>query len=186
MQAPSEEKDEKLAELYRKTGRTEYINTLAERYVDSIYAAIRAMVLNQNAAEDLTQEVFLRLSRSLKSFKGQALFKTWLYRIMINVVKDYRRQACRRNEQPLEEIPEPVADGPDPSRQVMAGEEYTQAVKAMAALSPILREALILNVMEGMPVTVAAKAAGCGTATMYWRIHAARKELTSILKKPAK
>ena len=57
-------------------------------------------------------------------------------------------------------------------------------VNAMQRLSPVLREAVVLTVLEGLPVAGAARAAGCPVATMYWRVHAARKELAKVLEMP--
>ena len=173
--------DEELVEAFKQTRQLEYLNKLTERHLDRVYAAIRAMVLDAHAAEDLTQEVFLRVSRSLHRFRGKSQFRTWLYRVQINVVQDYRRKAARHKETALENAPEQPAGTPDAARQVMAREEQSMVVNAMQRLSPVLREAVVLTVLEGLPVAGAARAAGCPVATMYWRVHAARKELAKVL-----
>ncbi len=90
--------DDELVEAFKQTRQLEYLNKLTERHLDSVYAAIRAMVLDAHAAEDLTQEVFLRVSRSLHRFRGKSQFRTWLYRVQINLVQDYRRKAARHKE----------------------------------------------------------------------------------------
>lgn len=87
--------DEQLVDLIRQSDEEAY-RILMARYQDYIYTLIYRMTLHRETAEDLTQEVFIKLYRSLSNFRGDAKFKTWLYRMTVNLVTDYRRSQSRK------------------------------------------------------------------------------------------
>lgn len=72
------------------------INALISQNQDMIFNSIFYMVRDHNAAEDLTQTVFLKALKNLKSYNEKAKFSTWLYAIAINTVKNYRRYEAKR------------------------------------------------------------------------------------------
>jgi RNA polymerase sigma factor (sigma-70 family) len=87
--------DEQLVDLIRQGDEAAY-RTLMERYQDYVYTLIYRMVDHRETAEDLTQEVFLKLFRAIERFRGDSLLKTWIYRLTVNLVADYRRSRKRR------------------------------------------------------------------------------------------
>jgi len=87
--------DEQLVEQVRQ-GRSEAYRVLIERHKSYIYTIIYRMVEHKETAEDLTQDVFMKLYRTMANFRGDAKFTTWLYRITTNLVKDYRRSQKRK------------------------------------------------------------------------------------------
>lgn len=87
--------DEQLIDRVRQ-GDDEAYRLLMERHQHYIYTLTYRMTGHRETAEDLTQEVFIKLYRSLEHFRGDAKFRTWLYRLTVNLVTDYRRSQRRK------------------------------------------------------------------------------------------
>ncbi|TVY01057.1 RNA polymerase sigma factor [Paenibacillus cremeus] len=87
--------DEQLIDFVRQGDERAY-RVLMERHQKYIYTLIYRMIDHRETAEDLTQEVFIKLYRSLANFRGESQFTTWLYRLTVNLVTDYRRSQKRR------------------------------------------------------------------------------------------
>lgn len=176
--------DEELVVSYQRTRRNQDLEVLLSRHVGRLRRMVYSMVLNQSDADDLTQEVFLRAIRGLPQFGGQSKFSTWLYRVAINTTHRFLK---RRAGSPVETpavLREPAADRSDqPDQKAIQAEMQQEITTALAELSPPLRAAMVLTVLEGMPAQEAAEIEGCSRATMYWRVHRARKTLTKRLAK---
>jgi RNA polymerase sigma factor (sigma-70 family) len=87
--------DEQLVDRIRQ-GDNEAYRCLVERHGQYIYTLVYRMVEHRETAEDLTQDIFMKLYRSLGQFRGDAKFTTWLYRLTVNLVTDYRRSQRRK------------------------------------------------------------------------------------------
>ncbi|MDF2962182.1 MAG: subunit sigma-24 of polymerase [Paenibacillus sp.] len=87
--------DEQLVDQIRQ-GDEEAYRFLIERHSPYIYTLVYRMVEHRETAEDLTQDIFIKLYRSLGQFRGDAKFTTWLYRLTVNLVTDYRRSQRRK------------------------------------------------------------------------------------------
>ncbi|NBI29969.1 RNA polymerase sigma factor [Chengkuizengella marina] len=78
-------------------GKNEAYRLLVERHKNYIFTLIFQMIGHRETAEDLSQEVFIKLFRTLSSFQGNSKFKTWLYRLTVNLVIDHRRSQKRKS-----------------------------------------------------------------------------------------
>ena len=174
--------DEQLVRQYVESGEMRHFDELVSRYVRKVRAMIYPIVLHDADADDLTQEVFLRVSKGLARFRGEAQFSTWLYRIAMNTTHGFLRRKSRNPVATHEDPPE-IEDTMAPDRLAMAGESAALVGRAMAQLSPGLRSAITLVILNGMSVSEAARAEGCLMATMYWRIHEARRILKKELER---
>ncbi len=126
-------------------------------------------------AEDIAQNVCMKLAEKLPSFRGDASFASWLYRLTINAAKDYYRTTGRAGsrEKPFAEGFD-VASGETPTdEKLIAAQHYA----AIHALPPELCDAVLLVFGEDMNHRDAAKILGCAETTISWRIHKARKIL---------
>lgn len=174
-------RDEELIHSYRTSGSREALEELVSRHIGKIRGLIYPMILDHAATDDLTQDVFLKAIRSLESFEGRAAFSTWLCRIAMNTLNSH---LARRSRSPVvfqAEVPEPVA-GTSAAEQVAVHCELNQEIKtALESLSPKLRGAIALTCLQGKSAREAARIEGCTAATMYWRIHEARKNLKTLL-----
>ncbi len=140
------------------------------------------MLLDHNAADDVTQDVFLRVLRGLETFDGRSQFSTWLFRIAMNAVRSHITKGGRSRVQFQNDLPEDSkAVRSEPGGCMLEAELTTEFQAALAQLSPQLRAAIVLVCLQGKPTTDAAAIEGCSTDTMYWRVHEARKQLKSLL-----
>ena len=170
-------KDEQLVDRFMETGEICYLNELVRKHISKVRAMIYPMVLNNADADDLTQEVFLRVTRSIADFRKKASFSTWLYRITMNTTHSFLRKKSRNPVAHDIEPSEQPDSSSNPAGAMITEETDSQISHALASLSPSLRSAITLTAIHGMSVKEAAVADGCLAATMYWRVHEARKIL---------
>jgi RNA polymerase sigma-70 factor (ECF subfamily) len=170
--------DEQLIAAYRDSGHKHLLDELVDRYVGKVWGMIYPMVLDRTLADDLTQEVFLRAFRGLGGFNGRSRFSTWLYRVAMNTAHSF---LARRRHEPVSfwgELPDyPRSRSDAPAAAVMQEELESAVAAALGELPPKLRAAIVLTSVEQLDVAEAARIEGCTRATMYWRIHEARKRL---------
>jgi RNA polymerase sigma-70 factor (ECF subfamily) len=174
--------DEQLIEAFRESGDPAALDALVGRHIGRIRAMTYAMVLNDADADDLTQEVFLRVVNHIGRFRARSSFSTWLHRVAMNTVHDHLRKRRRdrtacRVERP--DAPDPAAAPPD---RLMDRETDALVFRALAGLAPALRAAFTLVVLQELPPREAAGAEGCFLSTLYRRIDAARDELRRNLR----
>src|SRR3954468_16243140 len=131
--------DEELVDRSR-SGDAESFNQLISRWERPIYALAYRVIGREEDARDVTQETFLRAFRGLAAFKGQAKFSSWLYRIALNLCRDWVR---RQRRTPVVQLPEDVdvmelaaERGPTESiEDVLERKDLTRVVeRAMARL----------------------------------------------------
>ena len=136
--------------------------------------------------EDVVQEVFLHVYRSLASFRGEAQFRTWLYRLAINVVRMHLRRARSRPRFAAVDVPEgpradaPPRDGPDDEVDTQA--RVRSLYRLLDQLSDKKREILVLHDFEGMPAKEIADLVGVPVLTVRTRLFYARKELYAAMR----
>ena len=153
-------------------------------HVASVRTMISQMVLNEADADDLTQEVFLRAIRGIRGFQGKSQLSTWLHRIAMNTVRSFLRSRNRPQPASGEALLDRVDLRAFPPEQLAIADEFDNAITAaMGSLPPALRAAVVLTMMQGLGVREAARIEGCAAATMYWRMHKARKILKKRLEK---
>lgn len=172
--------DEQLVTRYQTSGCAESLNELLRRHLRSVRSLVFPMVLNHARADDLTQEIFLRAIRGLKSFRAEATFSTWLFRITWNVLQDEHspRESVLDHAESFDALMS-SSDGPD---RVALLRELDQQIEAgLAGLTPKLRAAIVLTSLQQLSAEEAAELENCSTATMYWRIHEARRLLEQRL-----
>jgi RNA polymerase sigma-70 factor (ECF subfamily) len=160
-----------------QAGDREAFEELVRRYSDRVYGVIRRFGLPNDAAQEVTQEVFLRAWRSVGSFKGEARFFTRLYRIGVNEAKRrLEREPKRAFVRSLDE--EGAAEPPDteaePHHRVALAELRAAVAAAVSALPLKYRAPLILRDIEGLSTADAAAILGLHEAAFKSRLHRAR------------
>jgi RNA polymerase sigma-70 factor (ECF subfamily) len=138
-------------------GDLDSFNQLVTRWERPIYALAYRTLGREEDARDVVQEAFLRAYRGLRGFKGQAKFSSWLYRITLNLCRDWIRKERRA---PLVQVPEgtdPVdladakASPAESVEELVARREMSQAVsRAMAELPEEQRTAIMLKEYQGL------------------------------------
>jgi len=159
-------------------GDLESFNQLVTRWERPIYALAYRTLGREEEARDVVQEAFLRAFRGLKGFKGEAKFSSWLYRITLNLCRDWVR---RERRAPLVQVPEGVdpvdlADAeasPEPSvEDLVADREMSAAVKkAMAELPEEQRTAIMLKEYHGLTFQEIADQLNCPLSTVKTRLY---------------
>lgn len=150
--------------------------TLVECHYDLIYRIAFKYVRNPDQAEDIAQDTCVKLARKLATYRFDAKFSTWLYRLTLNTAKDWHRKAYRRHESSWPENFDVSASTPSPERQTSTRE----LLGLVERLPKKLRDAVVLVFRDGLSHSQAASTLGCAEATVSWRIHEARKTLSSI------
>ena len=177
------ESDEQLVAAWRQAGDRAALEALASRHLATVRRMIHSMTLDDDRADDLVQEVFLRAFRHLGSFQGRSRFTTWLYRIAMNAVHDAvagRKRSPIDGRAPLP--PDAVAQTEPPGARAERSEFDGALARALAGLPPKLRAAIVLVAIEELDPADAARIEGCSRATIYWRLHEARKRLAASLR----
>jgi RNA polymerase sigma-70 factor (ECF subfamily) len=159
-------------------GDVDSFNQLVTRWERPIYALAYRTLGREEDARDVVQEAFLRAFRGLKGFKGQAKFSSWLYRITLNLCRDWIR---RERRAPIVQLPEgtdPVdlADervAPTESvEELVARREMSSAVaRAMAELPEEQRTAIMLKEYHGLTFQEIAEMLDCPLSTVKTRLY---------------
>jgi RNA polymerase sigma factor (sigma-70 family) len=133
--------------------------------------------------DDVVQEVFLQVHRSLPEFKGQAKFSTWLHRVAVNVVLMARRRARSRPAYAPEENARHEADpSPLPDQELSRARRMSAFHRLLDKLSDKKRAVFILHELEGLPPTDIAKMVDCPVLTVRTRLFYARRELAQMMR----
>lgn len=133
--------------------------------------------------EDTVQEVFLQVYRSIKDFRGQSRFSTWLYRVTVNVVLMQRRAA--RSRPVLQEATDESfgSDSRDlPDDQVARSRRVAAFYRLLDRLSDKKRAVFVLHELEGMSPSEVAKVVNAPVLTVRTRLFYARRELLEMLR----
>ncbi|NOT43221.1 MAG: sigma-70 family RNA polymerase sigma factor [Acidobacteria bacterium] len=158
-------------------GDRDSFNQLVLRWERPIYALAYRTLGREEDARDVCQDAFLRAYRALPGFKGQAKFSSWLYRITLNLCRDWMR---RQRRAPMIQVPEgmdPVEmvteTGPAESIETLVARRELSAVveAAMADLPEDQRTAILLKEYHGMTFQEIADLLGCPLSTVKTRLY---------------
>ena len=174
--------DGSLVRGFQESGEMHYVDALVLRHIGKVRSMAYAMLLNDHDADDITQEIFLKITRSLDRFKAKANFSTWLHRITMNTIYDFLRRRQRNPVENHDDLSEHDSKFPTPDATLSCNESTDTIHAALAKLPPKLRAAITLTAINGLSASEAAHAEKCLAATMYWRIHEARRLLKGELK----
>jgi RNA polymerase sigma-70 factor (ECF subfamily) len=152
---------------------------LFQTHVTAIYRVVRRLTGAPAEVDDLVQTTFVEAFRSLPSFRGDALFSTWLTRIAVRVSLRARRRPPRPLS--LDEVGEPAAELPGPERITAARETLAALDILLAELRPKRRAAFALHVLEGHSMEEVAAMLNASTNAVKVRVHDARRHIEKRL-----
>jgi len=152
---------------------------LFQRHYAAVYGLAYKWCGAKADAEDIAQDVFVKLARKLRSFGSRASFKTWLYRITINAAKDFSRKSARRRTYESEFVREQRSSNPSAGFQDEPDSEHLPT--AIDKLPQKQKTAILLVLGEGMTHKEASIIMHCSETTVSWRIFQARKRLKKSL-----
>ena len=175
--------DQELVAWCQESGRQDDrpFQALVHRYQSLIWRVCYSSLRNPQDAEDLTQEVFIKVYRSLDSFEGRSSFKTWVYRIAINSCRNEIRRRCRRPQEAASAIEEMADFLPAPTTTT-DGEWETrlqreQLALALTQLRPEEYEILLLKDIEERPYAEITGVLDISLSAAKMRVQRARQSL---------
>lgn len=177
----SEISDELLVERAVSGDRAGFA-ALVSRHYDLMFRVAWKWCGNRSDAEDIAQDVCLRLARNIASFDGNARFSTWLYRVVLNATRDHHRRQQADARKLADWIVDPTqmlqstADLPTDDPRL---EQLWQAVRLLPQKQC---DAVMLVFAEGLSHGEAAQILGCAEGTVSSNIHDAKKKLKHLLK----
>jgi RNA polymerase sigma-70 factor (ECF subfamily) len=181
--------DEELVKLARD-GNAEAYDALFERYKERVYRAVYHLTANREDANDLVQEAFIKAYRSLRGFKGNSSFYTWIYRIAINSALNFTKQRESHPKLSLDVMDEEAQDSEVFRRfkrqrtapeELSLGELQERLNKAMQKLSESHRAVVVLHDIEGLSHEEIAKIMKCSEGTVRSRLYYAHQQLQGLL-----
>lgn len=165
-------------------GDREAFRLLFEAYKDRVFSIARYSLGDEAAADDVTQQIFVKLITRIGQFRGDSEFTTWLYRLVINTCLDERRKG--RRFLPVAEIEtlKPMSNTAD-QRSPETGyarQEVADSVRlAISGLKPKMRLPILLKYIEGLSYEEIAEVLGCSKGTVASRLNRAHKALAKRL-----
>ncbi|HEV8369973.1 MAG TPA: sigma-70 family RNA polymerase sigma factor [Pyrinomonadaceae bacterium] len=166
-------------------GDRDAFRVLFETYKDRVYSiAVYSVGGDKSIADDVTQQIFLKLFTSIKKFRGESEFTTWLYRLVVNACMDERRR--RRRLLSFGETRETVgmknAAAKKPQEKQYARREVARSVRAaISQLKPKFRLPILLKYVEGLSYEEISSVMGCSKGTVASRLNRGHGQLAKHL-----
>lgn len=173
--------DERVIEACQE-GDREAFRLLFETYKDKVFSiAVYSFGGDENAASDVSQQIFLKLMTNIGQFRGESAFTTWLYRLVVNACTDEQRK--RRRFLPFgESIPMSKIEERRPQEKRYAKLEIADSVQtAIKELTPKLRMPILLKYVEGLSYEEIAGVLGCSKGTVASRLNRGHQGLAKKL-----
>ncbi len=173
-----EPSDDELALLQRsQTGDTAAFQELLRPHLGSLLALGRRLTGDHQWGEDLTQETLVRALRGIGQFRGEASFRTWLFRIQVRLASEPARWRRRDRATPLAHIEVPDHLGAAPDEPAVMRELHDRIEEAMERLPARQRTALHLRAFEGLDYEAIASALQCSTGAARMLVLEARRRI---------
>ena len=165
-----------------RTGDAHAFELLFQRHRGPVTRLVYRMLGPSSDLEDLVQDVFLQVIRSLESFRDEARFSTWLYRVALNVVLMHRRAVGRRPRLVDEQHALPAVDSaPSAEDALETALRVAAFYRVLARLSDKKRAVFVLHELEGLSPARISEIVGAPVLTVRTRLFYARRELSRML-----
>jgi len=175
---------------WARNGDMAAYDELVRRYQERVYATVYNMTSNHDDAADLVQEAFVKAWQSLKRFKGESGFYTWIYRIAVNRTLNFLKSPKNRRHRSLNDLDAGVENDKElvalisdktPQREVKLAELQEKLNEALQRLSEVHRAVVVMHDIQGMPHDEIAEILDCNAGTVRTRLFYARQQLQGIL-----
>ena len=168
-----------------RDGDQDAFRLLVERYTSKVFGLARNILGNDRDAEDVVQDVFFKVHRRLETFREDARFSTWLYRVTFNAAFD--RVKKRRADRAIlaEDFQKLPVEAPEdgPAEQATRRDLRSEVRRAMAGLPEKFRTVLVLRELEGMAYEDISQTLGISKGTVESRLFRARARLKEALER---
>lgn len=184
-----EPKDTELVDR-TKAGDASAFDELVRRYSPRLYGLIYNMTSNHEETNDIMQDVFLKAFRSIKGFRQDSSFYTWIHTIGMNMTINFLKKRNRRRGMSLDDVDSHIENDPDyieatstsdPRRETNLAELQKRLNEAMQKLSHDHRAVVTMFDIQGMPHAEIAKILGISEGTVRSRLFYAHRQLQNYL-----
>ncbi|MBM4779188.1 MAG: sigma-70 family RNA polymerase sigma factor [Archangiaceae bacterium] len=141
-----------------------------------------AFLVPRSDLEDVLQDVFIEVFRSIKRFEGKSAFTTWLYRVTVHVAMKSRRKHTRSRLDVVEDVPEQVDERARPEDVSLSAERQARVEALLEQLSPKKRAVLVMHDLQGVDAQTIAQVLDTNILTVRTRLFYARRELEALAK----
>lgn len=172
--------DRELVEACRR-GEADAFRALFDRYKDKVYSVALRYSGDAASAQDITQDTFLKLFSAIGTFRGDSVFESWLYRLVVNRCFDQRRRM--RRLMPLLDELFAALRAPDESilDEVLRSEMSAHVASVVASLPPEQRMVIVLRYTQNLSYDEIAEILGCSSGTIGSRLNRAHRVIARRL-----
>jgi len=171
-----------------RAGELQAFNLLVARFQDGVFSLTYRMLGSSQAAEDATQEAFVKAWQRIDTFRGGS-FRSWVFTIAANQARDELRRRARRPTRSLDEARDdpdrpdldPPGDEPSPEDEAERGEMRLALEQALLTLPDDWREVVVLSDIHGLDYREIAEATGLALGTVKSRLSRARGRLREVI-----
>jgi RNA polymerase sigma-70 factor (ECF subfamily) len=171
-----EETERELVEACRR-GERDAFRALFEKHKDRVYSIALRYSGDPAAAMDIAQETFLKLFSSIRGFRGESGFESWLFRLVVNKCLDQKRRTRRLMPMVDGLLDLLRAPGRSAMDEILRAEQGSRVRSAVGALPPDQRMVIVLRYTEGLSYGEIAEALGCSAGTVASRLNRAHRTL---------
>lgn len=170
------ESDQELIGEIRAGNRVAF-QELLERHYDAIFRIAYRFTGHTQDAQDVAQEICVKMPEKLKSFRGESNFSTWLYRVVVNACRDFqKKQSTHRT---LETTYVEIEQG-QKEDAADTGMKVAWLYRMLSQLEPALKETAMLILAEERSHAEAASILSCAESTISWRMYEIKKQLKEL------
>ncbi|MGS4346104.1 RNA polymerase sigma factor [Myroides sp. DW712] len=175
--------DEELVQFIIHNGNTSLFGILYDRYGQKVYQKCLGFAESRDAAEDLTQDVFVKLYLNLKSFRGEAKFSTWLYSFTYNHCVNYSKSILKRHRDNVE-LQEEALYVSTADEEVTDEEIFSLTVEklqeALGLIDPEDKIVLLMKYQDDKSIKEIAQLLELGESAVKMRLHRAKKKIVEL------
>lgn len=175
--------DEELVQFIIHNGNTSLFGILYDRYGQKVYQKCLGFAESRDAAEDLTQDVFVKLYLNLKSFRGEAKFSTWLYSFTYNHCVNYSKSILKRQRDNVE-LQEEAMYVSTADEEVTDEEIFSLTVEklqeALGLIDPEDKIVLLMKYQGDKSIREIAQLLELGESAVKMRLHRAKKKIVEL------
>lgn len=167
------------------SGNSQHYRKLVDRYSPMVFHVVRSFEKDDDEAEELAQQIFVKAYEKLSDFNKKAKFSTWLYSLTLNHCRDYKKNIRRGNKRFSEMEPgymdAQISDSRTPYLRLEVKEWKELLDKALQKLSKDYADPFLLKYRDGMSYEAISQQTGVSVSALKVRVHRARKELKTLL-----
>lgn len=174
--------DHELLQKIRNPETRNYgFNMLVRTYQQRVYWLVRKMVIDHDDADDLTQEIFIKVHKSVDSFRGDSQLFTWIYRIATNECLSYLSKKKKRFFLPIEDVGQQLTSKLDTTPHITGDDIQKKLQKALLTLPDKQRLVFNLKYFEDMPYEEMAEVTKTSVGALKASFHHAVKKIEEFL-----